>query len=446
MFDPIGFALPESIEYDDCLVATYLYQTAAHVNIQKAVRSIAETQSVGTWVNLSKTTDEIRRRHLGRVISLWEAPDFENSLPDEVTRRSWIFQVAYPVHNFGAQLPLMLTTAYGEVSAVENLKLLDLHFPRAYVEQFKGPKYGVQGIRDRLGVQERPLLLSIIKPPMGLTPEESAAEFYKSALGKTDIVKDDELLVSHQWSHFTERIREHQKAAQTVYEQTGHKILYFVNITDRPDRLVENAYRAIEAGASALMVNYLTVGISALSMLADDANIPVPIMAHLNFGGAIYASPWSGASSHLVLGKLPRLAGADLVVYPNPYGKFPLQISKYMRIAQALTCQMYDLPAIWPAPSGGVHPGMLPVLYEELGVDFILGAGGAIYGHPMGPTAGAIAFHQAIEATLAGIQLADAAKNLPELQAALSLWKVNQEGPEGPKRSLKGYGKVFRIG
>jgi 2,3-diketo-5-methylthiopentyl-1-phosphate enolase len=425
MFDPLAFAIPESIDYADHLVATYLYQTPAQADPLKAVRSLAETQSVGTWVSLSKSTDEIRQRHLGRIISLWEVPDHENSLPDVLARREWIFQVAYPIHNFGGQLPLMLTTAYGEVSAAENLKLLDLHFPQAYVEGFQGPKFGIQGVRDLLGVHDRPLLLSIIKPPMGLTPPESAAEFHKSVLGGADAVKDDELLVSHPWSTFTERVKQHQQAAQAVYEQTGHQCLYFVNITDRPDRLVQNAYRAVEAGASALMVNYLTVGISALSMLADDPNINLPIMAHLNFSGAMYASPWSGVSSHLILGKLPRLAGADVVVYPNPYGKFPLQRSKYLRIAQALTCPMYNLPPIWPAPGGGVHPGMLPALFDELGLDFIIGSGGAIYGHPMGPAAGAIAFRQAITAILEQVPLDQAAAGLPELQAALGLWNGN---------------------
>jgi 2,3-diketo-5-methylthiopentyl-1-phosphate enolase len=228
------FAVPESINFDDHLVATYYYQTSSKVNILEAVRSIAETQSVGTWVSLSKTIDTIRQRHQGRVISLWEAPDHENSLPEGVQRRNWIFQVAYPLHNFGPQLPLMLTTAFGEVSVEDHLKLLDIHFPRAYVEQFKGPKFGVEGVRKLLGVEDRPLLMSIIKPPLGLTPQESAAEFYQAALGKIDLVKDDELLVSHPWSHFTDRIREHQNAARRVFEESGHKVLYFVNITDRP--------------------------------------------------------------------------------------------------------------------------------------------------------------------------------------------------------------------
>lgn len=422
MFDPIGITLPESIDYNDYLVATYIHQSQGRVNIQKVVRSFAETQSIGTWTSVSQTTDMIRERHLGRVISLWESPDYENSLPGDDVRRNWIFQVAYPIHNFGPQIPLMLTTAFGEISAMENIRLVDIHFPKAYIDQLKGPKFGIPGVRDLLSIHDRPLLLSIIKPPLGLTPDECATEFYKSTIGGADVVKDDELVVSHPWNHFIDRVRSVQRAAGAVYEQTGRKLLYFVNITDRPDRLVENAYRAIEAGASALMINYLTVGISALSMLADDPNVNVPLMAHLNFSGAIYGSPYSGVSSHLVLGKLPRLAGADVVVYPSPYGKFPLQYARHLRIAQAQTCRLYDLHPIWPCLGGGVHPGLVPSLMEDLGKDVMLGAGGAIYGHPMGPQAGALAFRQAIDAVLDGMPLIEAAKNKPELATALQMW------------------------
>ena len=207
----------------------------------------------------------------------------------------------------------------------------------------------------------------------------------------------------------TERIRVHQQAAKAAYEQTGQKTLYFTNITDRPDRLMENARRVIDAGANALMVNFLTVGISALSMLADDLQINLPIMAHMNFAGGLYGPPQSGVSSHLLLGKLTRLAGADVVVYPSAYGKFAMQAAKSQRIGQALLSPFYNLKPAWPMPGGGIHPGLLPKLYHELGIDFVVGAGGAIYGHPLGPTRGAMAFRRAIDATIAGQPLHQAA-------------------------------------
>ena len=298
--------------------------------------------------------------------------------------------------------------------------------------------WAVEGMRELLGVPERPLLIPMIKPSIGLTPQQSAKAFYEAALGGADGVKDDELVVSHPWSHFLDRVREHEAAAKAAYEETGQRTLYFVNVTDRPDRLMENAHRAIEAGASALMVNYLTVGISSLSMIADDPAINVPVLAHLDFSGAIYGAPWSGVSSHLILGKLPRLAGADVVVYPSPYGKFPFLASKHLRIAQALTTGLHDIKRSWPMPGGGVQPGMLPLLFGDMGRDFVVGAGGAVHGHPQGPVAGARALRQAIDSVMSDGCVQAEESGQPELAAALAAWGICEVGVKGDYDRMKG--------
>jgi 2,3-diketo-5-methylthiopentyl-1-phosphate enolase len=431
MYDPIAFTIPEGIDYGEYLVATYLYRTSAKANIHKLALAISEVQSSGSWVSLPGENSAVRKRHAGRILAIWETPDYEIEVPESVNERNWIIQIGYPLHNFGPQIPLMLTTVYGEISATGKLKLLDLHFPRAYIEQFKGPKFGIEGTRKLLGVYDRPLLLSMIKPPLGLTPEQSANALYQASVGGVDAIKDDELIVSHPWSHFLERVRLHKLAAEKSFAETGQKTLYFVNITDRPDRLIENAKQAVEAGASALMVNYLVVGISALSILADSPDINVPILAHLNFSGALYAAPWSGLSSHLVLGKLPRLAGADVVVYPSPYGKLPLLQAKHLRIAQSLNSSFYNITRAWPSPGGGVHPGMVHLLYSDMAKDCMIGAGGAIHGHPMGPTAGGRAFRQAVDAVINNIPIEEAAEQFPELKTALKVWGVVKVGIQG---------------
>ncbi len=438
MYDPTAFTIPEGLDYNDYLIATYLYQTSANVNIHKLALALSEEQSSGTWVTLPGESNVVRERHVGRIVAIWEIPDYEDAVPQDITNRNWVIQIGYPVHNIGPQIPLMLTTVHGNISAAGRLKLLDLHFPKSYCEQFKGPKFGIEGVRDLLGVPNRPLLHAMIKPSIGLTPEESAEAFYQAAVGGVDAVKDDELVVSHPWSHFLERVKLHGAAARKVYEETGQKTLYFVNITDRADRLVDNARRAIEAGATALMVNYLVVGISALSILADDPDINVPILAHLDFSGVMYGSPWSGLSSHLVLGKLPRLAGADIVVYPSAYGKFPLLQAKHLRIAQSLTDHFYNIKRAWPMPGGGVQPGMVPLLYADMHQDFMVGAGGAVHGHPMGPAAGARALRQAIDAAVNGIAIEKMAEQHPELKAALEQWGVSKIGLKGEYDLMKG--------
>jgi 2,3-diketo-5-methylthiopentyl-1-phosphate enolase len=422
MSDHVGFAMPESIDYHDFVVATYLYRTEARVDIHRAALALAELQSTGTWVALDRETLAVRERHAGRVVGLWEVPDHEATVPVDQGARDWVIQIAYPAHNVGDQIPLLLATVYGECASLGTLRLLDLHLPESFVRAFKGPKFGLERIRELVGAMDRPLLVAIMKPALGLTPKESAVVFHQVALGGADIVKDDELLVSHPWSHFVDRVREHEQAARAVYEHTGHRTLYFVNITDRPDRLVANAYRAVEAGASGLLVDHVTVGVSALAMLADDPAIDVPIMGHLAFAGAMYASPRTGVSSHLVLGKLPRLAGADLIIYPSPYGSLQYARSKHLRLAQTMTDPFHGIRRSMPTPGGGLHAGMVPLLLDDLGIDHAFAAGGAVHGHPMGIAAGVRAIRQAIDATLRDEPLAVAATAHPELAAALAKW------------------------
>lgn len=430
MNDPYGFGLPESIDGRDHVIATYLFRTPADVDIDRAAHEIAEMQSTGTWVSLERETAAIRERHAARVIAIWEVPDRETNAPIDADRRCWVIQIAYPSHNIGSQIPLLLATVYGECASLGELKLLDLHLPGSFIAPFKGPKFGIEGIRELVGAADRPLLIAMMKPALGLSPKESAEVFYQAAIGGVDGVKDDELLVSNPSSQFLDRVREHERAAQAAFEATGHRTLYFVNVTDRPDRLLQNAHRAIEAGASALMVDYLAVGISALSMLADDPAIAVPIMGHLAFSGALYASPWTGVSSHLVLGKLPRLAGADIIVYPSPYGTLSYARSKHLRLARSMTDPFHGLRRTLPTPGGGLHPGLARRMIDDLGIDHALGTGGAIHGHPMGPAAGARALRQAIDAAVHGEPLAEARLAHPELAAALDRWPEEPGKPE----------------
>jgi 2,3-diketo-5-methylthiopentyl-1-phosphate enolase len=422
MAEAPGSAMPESIDDRDYVIATYLYRASSGTDIHRAAGALAEMQSTGTWVTLELETQVIRERHGGRVIATWEVPVEEPIGGEDRDTRDWVIQIAYPSHNIGGQIPLLLATVYGECASAGDIKLIDLHLPEAFAASFKGPKFGLEGIRGLVGATDRPLLITMLKPAIGLTPKESADVFYQAAIGGSDGVKDDELLVSHPWSHFLDRVREHERAALAAFEETGHRTLYFVNITDRPDRLVQNAYRAIEAGASALMVDYLTVGVSALSMLADDPAIAVPILGHLAFAGAISASPRNGVSSHLVLGKLPRLAGADTVVYPSPYGTLQFSRSDHLRLAQTMTDPFYGIRRMLPTPGGGLHAGIVPRLVSDLGMDFAIGVGGAVHGHPMGAAAGARAVRQALDAAVRGESLATAGAAHAELGAALALW------------------------
>ncbi len=402
------------IDRSQFVVATYQVRAEAGTDIERLARSLAELQSSGAWVELAGETDLIRQRHAGRVLRTWQISDDEAGV--------WGIEIAYPTHNTANQIPLLLATVYGECASWSDLKLIDLELPEAFVTAFGGPAVGLDRIRELVDAPDRPLLLTILKPAIGLTPAESAAVFYQSAIGGSDAVKDDEKVVSQPWSDFLDRVRAHGRAAASAYEETGHRTLYFVNITDRPDRLLANAHAAVEAGATALLVNGWAVGISALSMLADDPTIGVPLMSHLAFAGALSGAPWSGMSPHLSMGVLPRLAGADLSIYPSHLGTLPFSRDDARRTGAALTQPWSGMRRSLPVAGGGLHAGMVPRLVADLGIDFALAAGGGVHGHPMGTAAGARAIRQAFDAAVRGESLAEAGKEHGELSAALQKW------------------------
>ncbi|MDK2880540.1 MAG: hypothetical protein PWQ99_315 [Clostridia bacterium] len=421
-------ALHEQIEEEGgYVIATYYLETGRSADIVKKISAIAVEQTTGTWVPVPEETPEMREKHVAKVVGIYEVPGHEFEVPGNLEARQFIFQLAYPAVNFGPQIPMLLSTVIGNISMSGKLKLLDLKFPKSFLNSFKGPKFGTQGIRELLGIPERPLLNNMIKPCTGYTPEVGARLFSQAIRGGVDIVKDDELIADPPFCPMVERVKLYMAEARRYYEETGNKVLYTVNITDRADKVKENAKRALDAGANALMINYLTAGITALQSLAEDPEINVPILAHLDFAGTMYESPYSGISSYLILGKLARLAGADIVVYPSPFGKFPFLRERYLQIGHHLLGKWLHFKPTFPMPGGGVMPAVVPAIIRDLGKDCILGAGGAIHGHPMGPVAGGKAMRQAIDAALQGIPLREAAEQHPELKSAIEAWGLMED-------------------
>lgn len=81
-----------------------------------------------------------------------------------------------------------------------------------------------------------------------------------------------------------------------------------------------------------------------------------------------------------------------------------------------------DLAPTVTTVGGGITPINQVWLQKLLGNELILGIGGAVQGHPMGVTQGAIAAMTAVRATAAGIPLKTAAENCSALQKCLQLW------------------------
>jgi len=437
-YDPILFPIPEGIEQEDYIVATYLVETSVDADPLIKAAAIALEQTTGTWTPVPAETEDCRRKYAAKVIAVYSVPDYEVDahIPPDARRRTWIMRLAYPWVNFSDNIPSLLSAVIGNISAMPNLKLIDLEFPRSYVKQFRGPKFGIEGVRKILGVYDRPILNNMIKPCTGFPPEVGADLFYQVAAGGVDWVKDDELLAgSPSFNSVADRVRMYMAAAERADKEKNEKTLYTVNITDETERLLENAKRAIDTGVNALMVNVYTTGFSALRALAEAPEVTVPVMVHTCMSGAMSTAPNAGMSTHLGA-KLARMLGADIYLDYAPLAKFNALKEKSIRMLQTLQSPFYHIKPTLPLLGGGVTPGMVPALIELCGIDVAIGAGGGIHAHPLGPRAGAQAMRQAIDATLHGIPLERAAKEHEELRSAIAKWGI-YGSPE--------YQKLFEI-
>jgi 2,3-diketo-5-methylthiopentyl-1-phosphate enolase len=423
-YEDILDVLFESIDIEKYVVAHYIVEIPVGFPPDIVARAFAAEQTTGTWIRTPAETTETRRMLGGKVVGLYEIPDYEIETPKEGFRR-FIISIGFPWINFEDDLSTMFSMITGNIMAFGRIKLVDIWMPKDYLKLFKGPRFGIDGLRSLLGVPERPLIVAMIKPCIYTPPDVGAKLAYEAWAGGVDVIKDDELLANQSYNRVEERVSKFMEMLDKAVEETGERKLYTVNITSDPPRLFELAERVKQLGGNALMVNAYSVGLGAFKQLAEDASIGLPILAHApDYGSMSYVSPYSGISSILLYGKLVRLAGADMVIYPAPYGKVPTYTrEKYLRVAKYLRAPMSGLKQTLPCPSGGITQLEVPKLISDFGVDVGVAAGGAVHAHPMGSRAGARAFRQAIDASLKGIPLEEYAKQAVELAAAIEAYK-----------------------
>ena len=90
--------------------------------------------------------------------------------------------------------------------------VIDIEFGKHVESSFRGPRFGVRGLRKLLSVKYGPLLMTALKP-MGTSSDKLAEMAFAFALGGIDIIKDDHGLANQVYAPFEERVT---KCAQAV--------------------------------------------------------------------------------------------------------------------------------------------------------------------------------------------------------------------------------------
>jgi len=377
------------------------------ISLEEAAGGVAAESSIGTWTEL--TTIEPYVERLKATVFSIEGSDIK---------------VSYPVELFEpGNMPNFLSSVAGNVfglGAIRHLRLNDIHVPEGLTKSFKGPRFGVEGVRRLLRVESRPLVGTIIKPKLGLRTRDHARVAYEAWAGGCDIVKDDENLSSQEFNPFEERLVETLEARDKAESETGERKVYMVNVTAETGEMLRRAEYVRDHGGKYAMVDIITCGFSALQSLRE-LDLGLVIHAH-RAGHAAFTRMESHGIAMKVIAKAVRMVGVDQLHVGTAVGKMSETRGEVLGNIDALKQPMHGLKPVLPVASGGLHPALAPALIALFGRDLVIQAGGGIHGHPDGTAAGATAMRQAVDAVMEKRSLSEHAEEHEELAVALRTW------------------------
>lgn len=276
----------------------------------------------------------------------------------------------------GDEIPQLFSVVFGNVSLKAGVRVREVRPSSSLVARFPGPRFGISGLRDRLGVHDRPLVMGAVKP-LGRTVEELAAFAGAMATGGLDLIKDDHGITDQRFAPFEARVAACAAAVAEANRRTGYRTLYCPTVTGPADRLLARSCFARDAGVGGLLISPLVAGPDFLRAAAVQTGLPV--IAHPAMAGAFLASPDHGMAHGVLLGTLMRLAGADMVVFPGWGGRFPLTRDDCGAIDAALKCPLHGVASAMPVPAGGLTLERIDEMRALFGLDVTFLIGSAVY-------------------------------------------------------------------
>jgi ribulose-bisphosphate carboxylase large chain len=432
------------------------------LNLLQAATEVAAESSTGT--NFKVETETPFSRELNALVY---RIDLEKNLV-------WI---AYPWRIFdrGGNVQNILTFIVGNVlgmKEISELKMLDIWFPSAMLEQYDGPAYTLDDMREYLGVYKRPILGTIIKPKIGLTAAEYAEVCYDFWSGGGDFVKNDEPQANQDFCDYEKMVNFVKEAMDKAVSETGHKKVHSFNVSAsdfdemiRRCELIKDA--GFEEGSYAFLIDGITAGWMAVQTLRR--RYPDVFLHFHRAGHGAFTRPENPIGfSVLVLSKFARLAGASgmhtgtagigkmkgsakddiipakSILHLSAQGHFfnqnwaqvPAKDKQIVELVKADDAHHVILEEdSWrgmkkccPIISGGLNPTKLKPFIEAMGqVNFITTMGAGVHAHPQGTNAGAKALVQAMEAYQKGIDITEYAKDHKELKGAIDFFTKDKK-------------------
>ncbi|EON76670.1 Putative ribulose-1,5-bisphosphate carboxylase, Type III [Lunatimonas lonarensis] len=404
--------------------ASYLIETSQ--SLEKAVQTMAGEQSTGTFVKIPGETGELMEKYAAKIEELEELetvdqPALPHAKKGTPIRRARV-KLSWPVENIGPNLPNLMATVAGnlfELAPFSGLKLLDIRLPDSFESVYPGPGFGIGGTYKKIGISDRPIIGTIIKPSVGLDAALTAKQVSTLIDAGLDFIKDDELMGDPTYNRFTERVDACMKVINNYADKHGKKPMYAFNLSGTMDEMKKRHDYLLEKGGTCIMINLIWVGLSGIQEMAGHTQLP--IHGHRNGWGIFQRHPLLGIE-YPAMAKMWRLAGVDHLHCNGIRNKFcETDDSVFASIKDCLTPIWSDQDRAMPVLSSGQWAGQAFDTYKGIqSTTLMYLAGGGIMGHPGGIAAGVESLRYAWQAAMEGL----------DEQAARERYKVVDEAFE----------------
>lgn len=348
---------------------TYRVSLFHDEDINSKIESICREQSVE--LPRSVLSHDIERDIVGKLISLERNSD-----------ATYFAQIAYPIGNVGMEITQFLNVLYGNISLVPGIQVKAIEWSKLPEGLLPGPKFGIEGIRNTLGIHNRALSCTALKP-LGSSSKVLADIAYEFAAGGIDIIKDDHGIANQSYAPFEERLAAVTEAVRKANKESGSNTIYVPHITAHGSELVHRLVLARQHGAGAVMICPQLCSPDAISELSRHPDA-LPIIVHPAFSGAYVLDKKHGFDKAFLYGALWRAMGADMTIFPNHAGRFSFTLKECIDIVQTARDTSLPYKTIFPVPGGGMQRNSIPYWIEKYGKDTIFLIGGSLYQHPKG--------------------------------------------------------------
>ena len=366
---------------DEYLVATYFL--SSKTNLRDAAWALAIGQSVGNPnVRNDWETDELFERH--SCIILGNEQHLE-------CQQQGVVEIAFPVINTDfrqdgiSHLLCQIMGGQLDIDIITKCHVLELKIPQ-HIEQeyFLGPKFGIQGIRDFVEVEGKPLLGGIVKPKIGVTPEVLLEMVKQMVEGGINFIKEDEIMSNP-------AICPIEKRVPLIMDYLKDKnVIYSVCINADAPYLLERAKLVHELGGNSIHVNFWS-GLGCYRALRE---LDLPLFIHFQKSGDKILTG-KNHDFHIewdVICDLAGLMGVDFI-HAGMWGGYLSDNEEEL----SQTLSILHKRGVMPALSCGMHPGLVKAINSRFGIDYMANVGGALHGHPGGTKSGTIAMRSAID-------------------------------------------------